>query len=735
MEGGAVRRILFAVLAMALVACALLVPVGNADGADGDSSTPSSTTTTAPTIPDEATVEAAGKCGTAAWIYKYSPSVNTLDISNGNVVVRTSAWSGWTLTSLKITKSGASEPETITDIQAYTPNILFKGTPNLSISGTVTADSMAMRSIDPQSLTTGSGFTAIPANMFLNCTYLKTVTLGDGVKSIGAKAFEGCTSLLAFDVKKATVDQTAFKGCTNLKTFSATGSTTYDVTSGMLYTIGGDTMYLCPTGKTGTIKLSDLPVNTKTINLGYADVFYALDMLDSERSIAFANGVDSKDIKARGLLYSSQGMKTCSVAETGTNQGDFTISYTLYEGWAVNLDDGTYDGLTASLSAGTIRLTLKDGTYAGTAYPMGVRTVTYQDIKDLTTVDGWSVDLDSVPTGDGIVKDIGEIKIAVKGYVGSSADATLSGTVRFHGIGFDVTSVSITASTAGNLQNLTIGDGIPVGKDSFTGLSGLKTVKADYVSEVGEGAFRFCTALRSASFTSCSSFGAYAFESCWSLESLDLGPNSITFGDGALRGCKSLNLLTVGMDAEIKGADDVIVLHYDTTNTAEKSFEVHGDFVLITWWYGRTVQYSDENDQASTDSTEFYYGSPNPTTVVPSSDEMYIWVTTGPLETSGRILVVFDYGLGVGYDTQKILTGDTASDPGSRIHLGYHFQYWTLDGTNPFDFDTELIQSTVLTAVWTKEDPVDTTSIYLGAILAVSVIATFAVLAIGRRKC
>ena len=726
------RKAVIAILAVALIACVLSVPTGDADAAD----TPSTSTTT-PTIPEGATVVASGNCGTgngaASWSYVRSSSTNSLSISDGNVVVRSSSWSGWTLSTLEITKSDGTK-ETISDIQAYTPNILFTGNPDLILSGSVTADSTAMRSIDPRTLTTGSGFTSVPASMFLNCSDLKTVTLSDSVKSIGAKAFEGCTALSSFDVKKATVDQTAFKGCTNLKTFSATGSSTYDVTSGMLYTLGGDTMYLCPTGKTGTITLSDLHTNAKTVNLGYADVFYALDMLGSDRTITFANGVDSKDIKSRGLIYSTLGMKTSSVVETGTNQGDFTISYTLYNGWAVVQEDGTYSGATASLSNGMIRLTLEEGKYAATAYPMGVRTLTYENIAELNVVDGWSVTLDSVPTKTGVVQDIDAIKITVKGYVGSDSDATLSGTVRFHGIGFEVTSVSLTASTAGNLQNLTIGDGIPVGKDSFTGLSGLKSVKADYVSEVGEGAFRFCTALKEASFTACSSFGAYAFESCWSLETLDLGPNSITFGDDALRGCKALRLLTVGMDAKIEGAGDVVVLHHDMTDTSDKTFEVHGDFVLITWWYGRTIQYSETNDQATAESMEFYYGSPNPTTVIPVSDEMYVWVSTGPLNTSGRILVVFDYGLGVGYDTQKILTGTTASDPGSRIHLGYHFQYWTLDGTNPFDFSTELIQSTVLTAVWSKEDPVDTTPIYLGVILAASVIATFAVLAIGRRK-
>ncbi len=723
------RKSVLAMLAVALIACVLFVPAGDADAAD--SSSTSTTDTTDVKITDSSVIAARGSCGEASWTYERDSSTSALYLYGGTVPQLSSSNNDWKILAMSI--DGKSIEGTALD--SYKASDIIKSSVTLTIGSGISAASGAMRSVNPTSLTVGEGCTSIPANMFLNCSGLKTVTLNDKVTSIGAKAFEGCTALTSFDIKKvSSVDQTAFKGCTRLTEFKASGSGTYDVNGGILYNLGGSTLYLCPTGKTGKIELSQIHANTTVINLGYADVFYALDMKGSDRTITFANGVDSKDIKSRGLIYSSLGMKTCSVSELSTNQGDFQMTYTLYSGWAVVQEDVVHDdNVDVSLSSGTIRMTLKSG-YATTVYPMGVKTLTYDEIAALKEVDGWAVTLDSVPTEEGIVEDIDAIKISVNGYVGSDTDATLSGTMRFHGIGFDVTSVSLTASTAGMLQNLTIGDGIPIGKDSFTGLSGLKSVKADYVSEVGEGAFRFCTALKEASFTSCSSFGAYAFESCWSLETLGLGPNSITFGDDALRGCKALRLLTVGMDAEIEGAGDVVVLHYDMTDTSVKAFEIHGDFILVTWSNGRTIQYSETNDQAAAESMEFYYGSPNATTVIPVSDEIYVWVTTGPLSTSGRILVVFDYGLGVGYDTQKILTGDKASDPGSRIHLGYHFQYWTLDGTNPFDFDTALIQSTVLTAVWSKEDPVDTTPIYLGVILAVSVIATFAVLAIGRRK-
>ena len=735
MEGGTVRNALFAILAVALIA---FVPVACAD-ADADdsqsaetdtSSTDAGSSTISPgNIGDATVLSAHGIAGTAddaaEWTYARSEDESALTIGTGSVALL----SEWVIIGLTID----SEEIIGSALGQYGPEDILKDTVDLTVDGEVTASSGAMRSVTPVSVKMGSGCTSIAAGTFVNCSSLTSVDVGD-VVSIGSRAFEGCSVLREVDVKKATVDQTAFKNCARLTSFKATGSSVYVAEDGILYTIDRSTLYLCPTAKTGQMGISDIDANTTVINLGYADVFYALDMKGVDRTISFVNGVDAREVRARGLVYSSLGMNSCSVSELPSNQGGFRMTYSLFNGWSVVLDEGSYSGATATLAGNAITLTLESGNLSAVAYPMGVATITCGDLAKMTEMNGWAVTLTGLPAGDGVVEDIGSIGVSVTGYLGSDTDAELSRDMRYRGIGFEVTSVALTASTAGNLQNLTVGDGIPIGKDSFTALSGLRSVKADYVSEVGDGAFRFCTSLKEVSFASCSRFGAYAFESCWSLESVNLGSGDISFGEDALRGCRALKILTVGMDTSIEGADDVIVLHYDTSDSNVKAFEVHGDFVLVTWWYGRTIEYSGTDDRTAAESMDFYYGSPNPTTVIPASDEMYVWVSTGPLNTSGRILVVFDYGLGVGYDTQRILTGTAASDPGARAHLGYHFQYWTLDGTNPFDFGTRLVQSTVLTAVWSKDDPVDPTPLYLGAILVASVIATFAVLAVGRRK-
>ncbi len=716
------RRMLFAMLAVALM---VSVPFAFADA---DAEGAPAPTGTKKDIREDTIVTATGTAGSAEgaseWTYSRSEDDSLLGIGAGSVADR----SEWKITKLVIGEDEVAE----SDLALYGLDDILKETVDLTLDGDITVASGVMRSLTPLSLKIGEGCTSIPDDAFINCTRLATVDVGDA-GSIGAGAFEGCSTLREIDVKEAKVDLAAFKNCTRLTSFKASGSSLYDVKDGILYTLGYGTLYLCPTAMTKQMGISDIDANTTVINLGYADVFYALDMKGVDRAITFVDTEGSREVKARGLLYSSQGMRSCSVTEISNGQGDFQMTYELCIGWSVVLDEGNYSGVKAALSGNTMRLTLEGDNLSAVAYPMGAATITYGDLAKVTRMGGWSVAVQGLPSQDGIVGDLDSAEVSVTGYAGSDTDAELGGTMRYRGISFEVSSVSLSASTAGNLRNLTIGDGIPIGKDSFTALSGLRSVRADYVSEVGDGAFRFCTSLTEASFASCSAFGAYAFEGCWSLESLDLGPRDVTFGDHALRGCTELDFIAVDLDAEVQGAEDVVVLHYDMSDTGSKSFEVHGNFVLISWNNGREVRYSGHADGSGSGTELFYYGSPDATTVIPSGDEIYIWVTEGSLPTNGRILVVFDYGLGEGYETQKVITGNRVTDPGSRTHLGYHFQYWTLDGQR-FDFSTSLIQSTVLTAHWTKEDPVDTTPIYLCVILAASVLATFAVLAIARKK-
>lgn len=729
------RRIF--VVAMLLLLAAPFVVMAS-DDADAEASS-SSASLKPSDIGDDTKVVASGTCGTATgaakWSYYRSESNSSLTISDGSVDLS----KNWKIEKLTIGETEA----TAADIAGFTMNDILTSRIALTVSGSVSATAGAINSLNPTSATVNG--TSVPGSFFSNCVYLTTVKLADTVTSIGAQAFSGCTFLTSFDVNKAAVDQTAFKGCTRLMEFKvASGSTNYTVVNGMLHSDKGATLYLSPTGKAGTLEMSAIGPNVKKIILGYADIDFVLDVNGNSRSITFekASGLQDKEIKGRGFVYSSQGMSTCDIRHTisaGSSQADvFTISYVLYKGWAVDESLGIYTNATAKLDTGKIVVTADvDPTDKApylwmSALPMGVKTLRYSDLAGLDKLGDWSIKVSNLPSSSsGIIKDIDSLDVAVTGYLGTGSSAELDGTLYYRGIVCKVSSVSMTYQTIGKLTDLTVGEGVAIGKKAFANLTALKSVKADHLASVGDSAFEYCTGLTTVSFRSCTEFGQYAFQNCWGLRSIDLGPSSIVFKDNALRGCRSLNLLTIGMDAKVEGVSGIPLLHYDMSDTSEKTFEVVGDYVRIYWYFSSKLFYNTVNDESTATEAPCYRASD---TIIPISDELYVWQKAGSPAKVTMNMVVYDYGMGLDASTSYVPYGEKISKPSSVPGVfGYRFLFWSDDGANEYRFEETATQSKILVAIWSKDDPIDPLPMYIGIVFGAAVIGTFAVLAIARR--
>lgn len=729
------RRI-FAVAMLLLLAAPFIVMASD----DADAAASTSTASLKPSdIGDDTKVVASGTCGTATgaakWSYYRSESNSSLTISDGSVDLS----KNWKIEKLTIGETEA----TAADIAGFTMNDILTSRIALTVSGSVSATAGAINSLNPTSATVNG--TSVPGSFFSNCVYLTTVKLADTVTSIGAQAFSGCTLLTSFDVNKAAVDQTAFKGCTRLMEFkAASGSTNYTVVNGMLHSDKGATLYLSPTGKAGTLEMSAIGPNVNKIILGYADIDFVLDVNGNDRSITFekASGLQDKEIKGRGFVYSSQGMSSCSIGHTisaGSSQADvFTINYVLYKGWAVNESLGIYTNATAKLDTGKIVVTADvDPTDKApylwmSALPMGVKTLRYSDLAGLDKLGDWSIKVSNLPSSSsGIIKDIESLDVAVNGYLGTGSSAELDGTLYYRGIVCKVSSVSMTYQTIGKLTDLTVGEGVAIGKKAFANLTALKSVKADHLASVGDSAFEYCTGLTTVSFRSCTEFGQYAFQNCWGLRSIDLGPSSIVFKDNALRGCRSLNLLTIGMDAKVEGVSGIPLLHYDMSDTSEKTFEVVGDYVRIYWYFSSKLFYNTVNDESTATEAPCYRASD---TIIPISDELYVWQKAGSPAKVTMNMVVYDYGMGLDASTSYVPYGEKISKPSSVPGVfGYRFLFWSDDGANEYRFEETATQSKILVAIWSKDDPIDPLPMYLGIVFGAAVIGTFAVLAIARR--
>lgn len=729
------RRIF--VVAMLLLLAAPFVVMAS-DDADAEASS-SSASLKPSDIGDDTKVVASGTCGTATgaakWSYYRSESNSSLTISDGSVDLSKS----WKIETLTIGETEA----TAADIAGFTMNDILTSRIALTVSGSVSATAGAINSLNPTSATVNG--TSVPGSFFSNCVYLTTVKLADTVTSIGAQAFSGCTFLTSFDVNKATVDQTAFKGCTRLMEFKvASGSTNYTVVNGMLHSDKGATLYLSPTGKAGTLEMSAIGPNVKKIILGYADIDFVLDVNGNDRSITFekASGLQDKEIKGRGFVYSSQGMSTCDIRHTisaGSSQADvFTISYVLYKGWAVDESLGIYTNATAKLDTGKIVVTADvDPTDKApylwmSALPMGVKTLRYSDLAGLDKLGDWSIKVSNLPSSSSdIIKDIDSLDVAVTGYLSTESSAELDGTLYHRGIVCKVSSVSMTYQTIGKLTDLTVGEGVAIGKKAFANLTALKSVKADHLASVGDSAFEYCTGLTTVSFRSCTEFGQYAFQNCWGLRSIDLGPSSIVFKDNALRGCRSLNLLTIGMDAKVEGVSGIPLLHYDMSDTSEKTFEVVGDYVRIYWYFSSKLFYNTVNDESTATEAPCYRASD---TIISISDELYVWQKAGSPAKVTTNMVVYDYGMGLDASITYVPYGEKISKPSPIPGVfGYRFLFWSDDGANEYRFEETATQSKILVAIWSKDDPIDPIPMYIGIVFGAAVAGTFAVLAIARR--
>lgn len=730
------RRIF--VVAMLLLLAAPFVVMAS-DDADAEASS-SSASLKPSDIGDDTKVVASGTCGTATgaakWSYSRSESNSSLMISDGSVDLS----KNWKIEKLTIGETEA----TATDIAGFTMSDILTSRVALTVNGSVSATAGVINSLNPTSATVNG--TSVPGSFFSNCVYLATVKLADTVTSIGAQAFSGCTLLTSFDVNKAAVDQTAFKGCTRLTEFKAVSGGNYTVVNGMLYSDNGATLYLSPTGKTGNLKMSDIGPSVKKIFLGYADIDFVLDVNGNDRSIAFEKtpGLQDKEIKGRGFVYSSQGMSSYDIDHTisaGSSQADvFTINYVLYKGWAVDESLGIYTNATAKLDTGKIVVTAKEDPDSKdkapylwmSALPMGVKTLRYSDLAGLDKLGDWSIKVSNLPSSSsGIIKDIDSLDVAVTGYLGAESSAELDGTLYYRGIVCKVSSVSMTYQTIGKLTDLTVGEGVAIGKKAFANLTALKSVKADHLASVGDSAFEYCTGLTTVSFRSCTEFGQYAFQNCWGLRSIDLGPSSIVFKDNALRGCRSLNLLTIGMDAKVEGVSGIPLLHYDMSDTSEKTFEVVGDYVRIYWYFSSKLFYNTVNDESTATEAPCYRASD---TIIPISDELYVWQKAGSPAKVTTNMVVYDYGMGLDASTSYVPYGEKISKPSSVPGVfGYRFLFWSDDGANEYRFEETATQSKILVAIWSKDDPIDPLPMYIGIVFGAAVIGTFAVLAIARR--
>lgn len=617
------------------------------------------------------------------------------------------SWGDWTVESITVGGEELGDPEGYapSEVVYYAARIVLSG-------GSLEVPSYALVDLRPRAASFSDGFSIITEGMFAGCTSLSSVNL-QGISSIGDGAFRGCISLTTVDVRSVTdLSLTAFEGCTRLSSLSATGSGTFLSEGGILYSDGGSTLYMCPPAMSGLV---ELPQGVTRVNLDYADVVHVADALYGQ--VTFVEAVDGAS--ARGVVYSSLGMSSHSLSLSGDT---VVLAYAFYDGWRVDGSCLVSSGMSVTIGDGRLSMALEQA--VSSVYPMGVAVLTYEDLEDVTSLGSWEVVMPDLG-GSGVIADIGGLEVAVVGYIGTDPSAELPGTMLHRGLVCEVTSVSMSPGAAGDLEELTVGEGVGIGDGAFEYCSSLRSITADYVETVGAGAFRYCTNLVSASFASCTEFGDRAFDGCWSLSELALGDvAAVEFGEDALRSCLSLEMLVVGTGTEVSGTDGVPVVHLGADDR-EMSLEAVGGYLLVSWEFTMWLTY------ILPDGTVGIAEAYSDQAVIPLVDGMEVVPSHGQGDRGHTL--VFVPGLGLSDEVVHVQSGGTVDDVPEPSALGYTFLYWELDGER-FYPSQAVTGSGVLTAVWSKEDGADATPVYIMAIFLVAVAATFGVLAVARRR-
>lgn len=548
---------------------------------------------------------------------------------------------------------------------------------------------------------------------FSGCTSLSSIDLGSSPASIGASCFSGCTSLSTIDISTASVDKTSFSGCTSLSSIAATGSGLYESRGGILYSNNVSVLYMAPPAMTSSLYRSDLPSSVRTINLDYSSNSYYIDQNGAYSAVEFVTAITQTS--CIGVLYSSLGMSECVLERSGPQ---VVMKYTLYPGWTYTGSDVYSVG--ADVAGGDGRIAISMSGSSCTVYPMGLSTLTYAQLDAVTEMDGWpsewSLSLTSSSYAQqglsGTVKDVQVPTYRAVAYKGSSSECVLESAVRFHGMTFAITSVSIGPKDYGALTDLTIGDGIAIPESAFADSVKLRTVIADHVDEVGRSAFRNCISLESASFQGCSVFREYAFDNCRSLGSLILGGGQVSFGSGSLWTCTALRMLVTGMSAEVSGTG-LPVAHIDQS-VVGCSFSAGSNCMFISCSSDSEVLVSSTPDRESAVTYRFCGG----TAVAPLSSSMYVWLEAGT-QTDG-VVVVFDNGIGKGYTEMTVASGSKIDAIDAPAVHGYTFLHWTA-GSGEFDFDDLIEKATLLTAVYQREESSEGDELLLAAMVVVAV--------------
>ena len=334
-----------------------------------------------------------------------------------------------------------------------------------------------------------SGLRIAQSNLFAGCTSLTQVTMSSDT-NLGVGMFANCTSLESIVIKASKVPDGAFYGCTNLKTVTFEGSVDY---------IGEQAFSGC-----SSITLITLPDGTYTLGEN------AFDGCTSLTKVTFGQGTNLQG----DIILPFEGCTSLAKIEVDANNENYaSVGGVLYD------KQKTTVLFVPVLATG---YTIPDSVTKVGASAFAGNT-------NLTTIDLSRYE------------EIGAYAFAGTGLRTVTIPATL--TVISEGMFANATQLSSVTFDA-NAQLTTVGD---YAFENCNMLS--QIVLPETVTEIGDGAFLGCSAVRSIKLTNVQIIGTEAFSGTGI--SKITAKNTTTLKDGAFWGMSSLVQADLGAITEM----------------------------------------------------------------------------------------------------------------------------------------------------------------------------------------
>lgn len=373
------------------------------------------------------------------------------------------------------------------------------------------------------SFTFNENFTAVPEEVFSDCTALKTAEIPATCARISPRAFSGCSSLESIVLPNGvrSIADSAFSKCTSLaevelpNTLSVIGSRAFS----------------------GCSALASFTVPDTVENVGVGALSECSGLV--ELTVPYV-GKTKDDTSGISYIFSTR-LTSYTAADIPASLRKVTVTNgEIYDGifnGANKIEQIAFGGFNSRIGARAFYgcSSLRSMRVSGEITSIGDNA-----FGNCTSYEKFAVPDTVAEMGKGVFVGCSALKELTLPFLGANA-YTQTAT-----LGYSFVNVYGNYSIPLTLKKVVVNDGY-VGANAFNGCAGIEEVSlGDKIFTIGSGAFRNCTALKYIKLPrSLYTIGASAFENCYALTTVDLPVTLAKIEDSAFARCYTIKSIAL----------------------------------------------------------------------------------------------------------------------------------------------------------------------------------------------